>query len=206
MTVIANPYTDPAAWRQFIVGGSAMPGILTALGLPDREYEYAIQMGYGSTQVVIYRATKIIDGIEVVHFLRPTTANDPGDWPLWEAWMRSMVKGWPAAFTGKPPAYPIVHPMAQVVGLAKASLKSYGAPFQMIPGDPSYWYKVRFVEYAPQKKIPTGPTEPAKLNGPPVPKDAFEGAVLTGLSAFLGRPATTPNAAPTTATASGSAT
>lgn len=201
MSVIANPYTDPAAWRQFIVGGSAMPGILTALGLPDREYEYAIQMGYGSTQVVIYRATKIIDGIEVVHFLRPTTANDPGDWPLWEAWMKSMVKGWPVQFTGKPPAYPIVHPMAQVVGLTKANLKSYGAPFQMVAGDPSYWYKVRFVEYAPQKKIPTGPTEPAQINGRPTPRNWMEGVVDRALDTFAG-----PRQPIPTATASGSVT
>ncbi len=202
MSVIANPYTDPDAWGTFIVGGSPMPGILTAIGMPDRAYEYAIQMGYGSTQVVIYRSTKILDGIELEHFLRPA------DWPLWESWMQTMVKGWPAKFAEKPPAFPAVHPAAQIVGLSRMSLKTYGAPFQKRPGDPSRWYKVTFVEYAPQTKLPTGPTEPAVINGPPTPTTAFEGALLGALGQALGRPATSRNVAPTTttATATGSAT
>jgi hypothetical protein len=202
MSVIANPHTDPDAWGSFIVGGSPMPGILTSIGLPDRAYEYAIQNGYGSTKVVIYRATGIIDGLELVHFLRPTTDTDLGDWDKWETWMKSMVRGWPAKFAGKPPAFPAVHPATQIVGMSKMSLKTYGAPYQQIPNDPSYWYKVSFVEYAPQTKIPTGPTEPAQINGPPQPKDAFEAMVLNGLGSFLGRPATTPNASPAVATGS----
>ena len=203
MSVIANPYEDPDAWGTFNVGGSAMPGILTGVGMPDREFEYVINAGLGLGKTVMYRATNILDGIEIEHFIRRD-----GDWAAWEAWMKTMVGGWPAKFKGKPPAFPAVHPAAQIVGLTHMSLKSYGVPFQKKPNDPSRWYRVRFVEYSPLIKFPTGPTEPAVINGPPSPTTAFEGVLLGALGQALGRPATSRNVAPTTttATATGSAT
>ena len=112
MSIIPSPYTNPEAWATFIVGGSAMPGVLTRVGMPRRKYEYAIQNGYGQGKVVIYRATGILEGIEVEHYIEPPDDTTPGDWDLWEAWMQSMIKGWPAQFQGKPPAFPAVHPAA----------------------------------------------------------------------------------------------
>jgi hypothetical protein len=186
MSIIANPYTNPESWGAFLVGGSPMPGLLTAMGLPDRQYEYAVQNGFGvGGKVVIYRTTGILESIELTHYIRPNdVAGNGGDWDLWESWMRTMVPGWPTRYKSKPKAYPVTHPATQSLGLARAILKSYGAPFQAIPNDPSYFYKIVFIEWSPQQRIPTGPPEPAKVNGPPVPTDALTSAVLAALAEF----------------------
>ena len=187
MSVIVNPYLDPGPWGVFLVGGSPMPGLLQALGLPDRQYEYAVQNGFGvGGKVVIYRTTGILESIETTHYIQPPNADGiGGDWDLWETFMRTMVPGWPAKYKTKPKAYPVTHPASQSLGLARAILKAYGAPFQRTPNDPAWFYKITYIEHSPQQRIETGPPEPAKLNGPPVPKDALEAAVLNAVTEFL---------------------
>lgn len=185
---IANPLKNPDAYGYVTVGGSRMPGILTAIGVPERAYEFAVQNGYGQTQVTIYRAIKLIDGIELVHFLRsPKTPDEKDDFEiLRDDFMPFLIPGWPNNIIKKPRAFPLVHPELQWVGLKRAHLVGFEAPKPMTPGDPSRWYKLRFQEDLPQKIIPVGPPEPAKINGPPAPKDAIEASFLKAVEDFKG--------------------
>jgi hypothetical protein len=181
---IANPYKDPDAYGFVTVGGSRLPGILTSIGLPERVYEFAIQNGYGQSKVTIYKGLGLLDGIEVVHFLRaPATATEKDDFEvLRDDFMPFLIPGWPNNLVGKPRAFPLVHPDAQWLGLKRAHLIGFECPKMQAPGDPSRWYKMRFQEDQPQKRIPVGPPEPAKINGPPAPRDAWEATMLDGLA------------------------
>lgn len=163
-----------------------MPGILTAIGLPGRKYEFAVQQGYGQTKVTIYRMLDILDGIEVEHYLRPAeTPSARDDFEiLRDDFMPFLIPGWPNKLIGRPKAYPFVHPEAQWLGLKRAHLIEFECPKMKNSGDPGRWYKMRFQEDVPQKTIPVGPPEPAKLNGPPAPKDAIEAALATALEDF----------------------
>jgi hypothetical protein len=187
---IPNPYKNPDAYGQVTIGGSVLPGILTALGLPARAYEFAVQQGYGATQVTIYRTTKILDTIEVVQFLRspnPDRPNERDDFDtLRDVFMPLLIPGWPNKITGKPRAFPFVHPDAQWLGLKKSHLTAFEHPKMMTPGDPSRSYKLVFQEDMPQTRIPTGPPEPAKINGPPAPTTVNEATLLKLLADFKG--------------------
>jgi hypothetical protein len=160
--------------------------VLTAIGLPERLYEFAVQAGYGQSKVTIYRMLGLLEAIDVTHFLRaPKTPDEKDDFEiLRDDFMPFLIPGWPNKLTGKPRAFPFVHPDAQWLGLKRAHLIGFEHPKQMTPGDPSRWYKMRFQEDQPQQKIPAGKPEPAKINGPPKPKDAMEATVLKAVEAF----------------------
>lgn len=183
---IANPYKDPDAYGYVTIGGSRMPGVLTALGLPERVYEFAVQQGYGQSKVTVYRTLGLLESIEVTHFLRaPGTPSEKDDFEiLRDDFMPFLIPGWPNNLVSKPRAFPFVHPDAQWLGLKRAHLIGFECSKQMTPGDPSRWYKMRFQEDQPQKRIPVGPPEPAKINGPPAPKDAIEAALASALEDF----------------------
>lgn len=183
---IPNPLKNPDAYGYVTVGGSRLPGILTAIGLPERKYEFAVQQGYGQSKVTIYRSLGLLESIEVTHFLRASSTPDARDDfdILRDDFMPFLIPGWPNKLTGKPRAFPFVHPDAQWLGLKRAHLIAFEHPKQMTPGDPSRWYKMVFQEDQPQQRIPVGPPEPAKINGPPQPKDQFEATLLKALSDF----------------------
>jgi hypothetical protein len=183
---IPNPYKNPEAYGFVTLGGTRLPGILTAIGVPERKYEFTVQQGLGQTSATIYKAIGLIDGIELVHFLRaPKTPDEKDDYEiLRDDFMPFLIKGWPNNLVGRPKAYPLVHPELQWVGMKRAHLIGFEPPKPATPGDPSRWYKMRFQEDLPPKRIPVGPPEPAKLNGPPVPKDAIEAAFLKAFEDF----------------------
>lgn len=183
---IPNPYKTPDAYGFVTVGGTRLPGILTAIELPARVYEFTIQNGYGQGKVTIYKSLNLLDGITVTHFLQSaTSANARDDFDiLRDDFMPFLIPGWPNKLTGKPRAFPFVHPEAQWLGLKRAHLVSFECPKMANPGDPSRWYKMSFQEDVPQQKIPVGKPEPAKLKGPPAPKDALEATVVKALDTF----------------------
>ena len=183
---IPSPYKNPDAYGFVTVGGTRLPGILTAIELPERTYEFTIQQGYGQGKVTIYKSIDLLDGITVTHFLRSgATPNDRDDFDiLRDDFMPFLIPGWPNKLTAKPRAFPFVHPEAQWLGLKRAHLKAFACPKMANPGDPSRWYKMTFQEDVPQQKIPVGKPEPAKLKGPPAPKDALEATVSKALEAF----------------------
>jgi hypothetical protein len=184
---IPNPYTTPDPYGFVEIGGSRMPGVLTSITYPDRTYEYAEQNGYGATQVTVYRTTKVITGIEVLHFLRDTPNGASGDFEkLRDVFMPLLIPGWPNKITGKPRAFPLTHPDAQWLGVRRVHLTHFACPKMQTPGDPSRWYKMIFQEDMPQTRIPTGPPEPANINGPPAPTTVNEAALLKLLADFKG--------------------
>ena len=204
---VPNPYLFPAEWGRVLVGGSVLPGVLTSITVGSRKYVFTKQKGYGLTEVTIYSTTEAIDGIAVEHFIRPNVGDALGDFEeLRDKFMPTLIKGWPNQLAGKPLAFPFDHPMAQWVGLKRAHLTEVSPPYTKIENDPSYWYRLVFQEDIKQTILKPGPAEPAKINGPPTPKDAFEATLLQGLAAFTGKPVAQVSAPPNPplATASGS--
>ena len=178
MTAIPDPYSNPDPWGRVLCSGTTMPGILTAIQLPGRAYEWAVQNGYGSTKVAIYRAPNLLESVKITHYITP------GQFELVQGFMNLLIPGFPERYKQKPKAFSWTHPALQWLGLNRASLKSYDAPTQISAGDPSYLYTIELIEWSPKLTVPTGPPEPAKINGPPAPKDALEATFLQAVAAF----------------------
>jgi hypothetical protein len=180
---IAHPLRDSGPWGRVEVGGSVLPGVLTDIAVPPRVWEWAVQQGYGQTKVTIYKATGLLEAISFTHFLKLDTRAD--DWDLLTStFLPTLIPGWPNAYTGKPRSFPVVHPAIQFLGGKRVHLAKLFAPVPP-PGEKiPQFYTLEFQEDVPQKRIPVGPAEPAKINGPPAPKDAFEATLLNALAAF----------------------
>lgn len=205
---IAHPLRQSDAWGRVVVGGSVMPGVLTEMSVPPRVWEWAVQNGYGQTKVTIYRSTGILDAITFTHFLRLDTRED--DWDLLtKVYLPSLIPGWPNAYAGKPRSFPVVHPAIQFLGGKRIHLAKMFAPVPP-PGEKiPQFYTLEFQEDVPQKRIPVGPPEPAKINGPPLPQNGWERVLLQGLADYKGVPLASllqqPEPAPAPAVATGSA-
>jgi hypothetical protein len=210
MTVaISNPYLVPDAWKRVSVGGSLLPGILTAITVGPRKYAFTKQKDLGGTEVTVHSTMEAIDGIKVDLFLRPNVGGAPGDFELLrDGFMPLLIPGWPNKIIGKPRSFPFDYPGAQWLGVKRAHLTELHAPGITIPGDPSYWYSLVFQEDLPKARIVVGPTEPAKINGPLVPTTVNEVALYQVFAGLTGQSLTQviqgPQG-PATATASGSA-
>lgn len=186
--MIAHPVQSSADWGRVLVGGSVFPGILTSMTVPPRVWEWAVQQGYGQTKVTIYRSTGILEKISFTHFLQlETTGAD--DWrTLTQQFLPVLIPGWPNQYAGKPKSLPLTHPAVQFLGAQRTHLVELHAPVppqgEMIPE----YYTIIVGEDVPQTRLTTGPPEPAKINGPPTPKNQIE-ATLLGLStAFKNAP------------------
>lgn len=180
---IAHPLRDSDAWGRVIVGGSVLPGVLTEMSVPPRVWEWAVQNGYGQSKVTIYKATGILEAISFTHFLKLDTRAD--DWDtLTKTYLPSLIKGWPNAYQGKPRSFPVVHPAIQFLGGKRIHLAKLHAPVPPSGEKIPQYYTLEFQEDVPDKKIPAGPPEPAKINGPPAPKDQLEAALLSALATF----------------------
>lgn len=202
---IAHPLRDGDAWGRVEIGGSVLPGILTDIVVPPRVWEWAVQQGYGQTKVTIYRSTGVLEAISFTHFLRLDTRAD--DWDaLTEAFLPTLIPGWPNAYQSRPRSLPVTHPAIQFLGGKRIHLTKMFAPVPPQGEKIPQYYTLEFQEDVPQKKISVGPAEPAKLNGPPTPKDAFEKTLLDSLATFTGKPVSRVVAPqdPPLATASGS--
>lgn len=179
MISIADPYENPDAWGQLLCSGIAVPGILTAVGVPDQTYELVEQNGIGTTKVLVYRAANLIKGAVFTHFIPRGTWNDV------LKFMNIIRPGFPKGKTKKPGAFIWSHPALQWVGVERAMVQAYGPPTQSIPGDRAWWYSLKIDEYVPKQTVKTGEPEPAKTNGAPAPKDAFEAALDAKLQEWL---------------------
>ena len=202
---IEHPLRNGSAWGRVDIGGSTLPGILTDIVVPPRGWEWAVQQGYGQTKVTIYKSTGILEAITFTHFLELDTAAD--DWDtLTNTFLPTLIPGWPNAYQGRPKSFSVTHPAIQFLGGRRVHLTKMFAPVPPQGEKIPQYYTLEFQEDVPQKRIPVGPAEPAKINGPPSPKDAFEKQLLEGLAAFTGKPVAQVSAPPNPplATASGS--
>lgn len=174
---IAHPLRNATDWGRVLVGGSVLPGILTEMSVPPRVWEWAVQNGYGQSKVTIYRTTGLLEEISFTHFLK-LEETKADDWDqLNNVYLPTLIKGWPNAYQGKPRSFPVVHPAIQFLGGKRIHLSKMFAPVPPQGEKIPQYYTLVFQEDVPDKKIPAGKAEPAKLNGPPKPKDALEGAV-----------------------------
>jgi hypothetical protein len=177
--VIASPFTAPEKWGTITVGGIAIPGHLVSVDGLSRPYEWAVQMGLGlGGAATLFRTSKLIESAKVV-----IAVPDEDSWQALLTFMPILIPGWPNNVKVKPPAFAVEHPMFAWVGLKQAALKSFDAP-KDISGKFNYVQGLEFIEYSKAIQIKTGPPEPAKLNGPPKPKDFLDQVLANALAEF----------------------
>jgi hypothetical protein len=185
MSTIAHPVQNAADWGRVLIGGSVLPGVLEEITVPPRIWNWAKNRGFGQSIVTVFQSTDILDEIKFRHFLNlKTTGAD--DWALLETFLRVLLPGWPDKYVQKPRSLPIVHPAVQFLGGKRVHLTKIWAPIPP-PGEkiPQY-YEIAVQEDVPDKRPPTGPAEPAQLNGVPKPKDLQDLANLQALADFKG--------------------
>jgi hypothetical protein len=185
MTSIAHPLRNRDNWGRVLIGGSVLPGILTDVAVPARKFNWTVQRGFGISMETAFQSVDIISGISFTHFLDlKTTGVD--DWALLETFLKTLLPKWPTDVQAKPKSLPVVYPLLQFLGANRIHLAEFHAPKPPQGEKIPQYYEVVFQEDVPKKRPPTGPAEPALLNGVPKPKDQMDIANLTQLAAFKG--------------------
>ncbi len=177
MSTIANPFTsleEIKAWGRVGLSNTQFPGIVVAVDGVDRPIEWVAQNGIGLTgAALIFKGTKLVEGSTITCEL--TNAIEFNEAIAFNEFITTP----PGT---RPRAHPIVHP-------AFASAKVAKVVFSLIPS-PKYAGKRKWIvtygikEYKKQVIVPIGPADPAKVDGPPKPKDAAETA-LAGMLATV---------------------
>lgn len=160
MSAIVDPYTYPKNWGTITMTGyGVLPGVLVGLKGLKREHEWAVQKGIAmSGASTIWRGQKIIEDIGII-----LEGPDVDAFKGFDKLLAALV---PKKPTQKPATFSFVHPMFELVGVARCSLKSYGV--EPSPGN-SWQLGIGLIEYRPLVLAKVGPADPAKLPGPPKP-------------------------------------
>lgn len=173
MTTVANPFLTQAesnAWGIVLVDGKVpFPGVVVSVNGLIRPIDWQVQNAIGVTgAALIYKGKKLVEGITIVCELTNAI-----HWQQWETHYAYIA----VPDGARPKVVTLGHPA--FTKLAKQVFKSY-------PEAPEYAGKRKWIatytlnEYKKPVKVPTGPPDPAKIDGPPKPKDAAEQA-LAGL-------------------------
>lgn len=199
MTSIPHPLQNDADWGRVLIGGSALPGILTDVGVPSRKFNWSTQKGFGMSMITVFQNVDILSGISFTHFLNlKTTGAD--DWALLETYMKMLLPKWPTDVQIKPKSLPVTYPLLQYLGARRVHLAEFFAPEPPQGEKIPQYYKLVFQEDVPDRRPKTGPAEPALLNGVPRPKDLQDATLLQGLADFKGISLTSLLARPATPT------
>lgn len=164
---ILSPYEDLSAWNVVKVGGTPLPGVLISINGIKRVYEWVIQKGLGlAGAATIFRGSLLTDDITIVCKL-----TDKDEFKACHSFDGAITpkKG------QKPTAFDIQNAAFQWVQINKVAFKERPAPAYSGAGGWQVEYKL--IEYAKAIKIAVGPADPAKVDGPPKPKDAAEAAI-----------------------------
>jgi hypothetical protein len=185
MTAIPHPLRNKEDWGRVLIGGSVLPGILTEVAAPARTFNWTVQKGFGMSMVTAFQNVDILTGISFTHFLDlKTTGAD--DWALLETFLKTLLPKWPTDVQVKPKSLPVVYPLLQFLGGNRIHLSKFFAPVPPQGEKIPQFYTIEFQEDVPNKRPPTGPAEPAQLNGVPKPKDQLDAALLLGFADFKG--------------------
>lgn len=165
---MTSPFTHPDEWGTVKLAGVPIPGIVVSVDGVKRPYEWAVQRALGqSGAVTIYRGENVADKIVIVSVL-------PDDETF------SAAEDFNKYITPKkgqrPAAFDIEHPAFAYVGILKVSLQVRPAPKDEGKGKWTMTYEL--LEYRKPVPVPVGPADPAKIDGPPKPKDAIEQAIV----------------------------
>jgi hypothetical protein len=185
MSTIPHPLQNNADWRRVLIGGSVLPGKLTDVAVPSRKFNWNVRKGFGMSMVTVFQNVDILSGISFTHFLDlKTTGAD--DWALLETFLRTLLPKWPTDVQVKPKSLPVVYPLLQFLGAKRIHLAEFFAPKPPQNEKIPQYYTIVFQEDVPDKRPPTGPAEPAQLNGVPKPKDLLDATLLQGFADWKG--------------------
>jgi hypothetical protein len=170
MAAVNDPYNFPRAWGTCdLVGYGKLPGYLVAMEGFDRECEWVVQKGFGTSGAsTIWRGWKIVENMKII-----LEAPSPDIFVGFESMILALIP----AFNKRPPTFGIRHPMASLIRVDRVSIKSYG--IKPAPGL-SWQMGLGFIEYKKAVRAAVGPADPAKLTGDPVPKTEAE-KIMQGL-------------------------
>lgn len=185
MTSIAHPLRNKADWSRVLIGGSVLPGILTDVAVPARKFNWAVQRGFGISMETAFQSVDIISGISFTHFL-DLKLTGADDWALLETFLKTLLPKWPTDVQAKPKSLPVVYPLLQFLGANRIHLAEFHAPKPPQGEKIPQYYEVVFQEDVPKKRPPTGPAEPAQLNGIPTPKDFADASNLQAFGNLFG--------------------
>lgn len=155
------------AWGQILTDDKVpFPGIVVSVSGAKRPIEWLVQNGIGLTGAsLVYKGKKLVEGMTIVCELLNET-----HWREWEthyAYIKVADGTIPKKHTIKHPAFSNLRQQV----------------FSEYPESPEYAGKRKWTvtyvlkEYRKPVPVPTGQPDPAKVDGPPKPKDALESAL-----------------------------
>lgn len=171
---IPNYFTAPEAWHKVTLGTYKVPALLVAINGVKVEDEWAVQRQIGTSgSVTIWRGTLPTTDLKL-SFEAADAAMFDGLAKLYDS--LKPISG------RKPPTVKIEHPAPNFVGITRVSRKLWEGP--MVGSKLSVRVDLTLIQYFPQKFVPVGPAEPAKLPGEPTPTDKAE-VMIQQLSAKI---------------------
>ena len=167
MTAIADPFgteSELEAWGRIPLGDTQFPGIVTDVDGVDRPIDWVAQNGIGITgAALVYKGKKLVEGIKVTCDL---VGSDD-----YQAHLR--FNDYIHTPDGqKPKAHTIGHPAFATVRVAKVVFAVI--PSAKYAGKRRWRVVYELKEYKKPVPAPTGQADPAKVDGPPKPKDQLE--------------------------------
>lgn len=181
MSTTANPFASIAeseAWGRIGLSNTQFPGIVVAIDGVERPVEWVAQDGIGLTGAeLIFKGKKLVEGSTI-------TCDIVGAAAYREAEAFNEFIYTPPGV--RPKAHPIIHPAFAFIKVAKVVFASEPSPRYV--GKRRWQITYKITEYKKQVVVPVGPADPAKIDGPPKPKDAAEEALaglLTKVNAAL---------------------
>lgn len=138
------------------LSGADMPGAVVSIKGANREFDWNVQKGTGSSGAsTIFKGAKIAEKIEIV--TKYTTQEELDAIVAHRAYIA------PAKIGGKPPTFTIENSLINFNKIERVSISIIGQP-EITPGlgRTVTW---TFIEYQPSAPAKTGPADPAKGGG-----------------------------------------
>lgn len=161
----ANPFVDRGPFRNLIIGGYLLPGVIETIDDVDPEEEWAVQPGIGTTfATCVWRRSKLAENIKVT--LKLLSQDDYDGYVTARDTLRPK-RG------KKPPSFGVKNPIFEFNGINRVTVRVVGAPrWQEAKG---YWTgTIHLLEYNPPRTTTIGVADPAKPPDEPTPNDKAE--------------------------------
>lgn len=190
-----NPYRDAGPFGVVEIGGVVVPGILQSIDGCDVKNEWNFQKAggggaaaneanadpanagttpaatgtvaqtAGSFGVSVWRGALLAEEI--------TITTDVSRAQAWDD-MLDFIQVLMPKRGKKPPSHSLVNPCANLVGIARCSLRGLAIPNEDKPGSGKRLFTFKVCEYNPKKTAAAGKADPAKPGADPKPADAGE--------------------------------
>lgn len=175
---IPNFFTAPEEWHRVTLGTYKVPALLVAINGVKVEDEWAVQRQMGTSGAfTIWRGTMPTQDLKL--------SFEAADAAMFDG-LATLYAALKPLSGRRPPTVAIRHPAPNFVGINRVARKLWEGP--MVGAKLSVRVDLTLIQYFPQKIVPVGPAEPAKLPGEPKPTDKAEQMITelaSKINAFL---------------------